>query len=84
MEYVEEIEEDEDTLLLAMLLSSRRRMRSRPRKQWAMRMYQQRKRKGAFRNLIQEMRRSDWEAHFRYDFSLVLKQPRKIGCVPPF
>ena len=51
-----------EDMLLCVLLLRRRRLR---REQKAKKMLTLRKKKGAFSNLIKEMRVSDREAHFR-------------------
>ena len=66
---MESIEADEEMLLLTLMLKRRRdRLRRKSRKVWVRKMYQERKEKGAYVNLVKEMRISNREAHFRYDF----------------
>ena len=60
-------EYDEEDMLLCVPLPRRRRLRreQKARKIWVKKMLTLRKKKGAFSNLIKEMRVSDREAHFR-------------------
>ena len=62
-----EVTEEEEMLLLFLLLRRRRLQRERKmkRKVWVKKMLTLRKKKGAFANLVKEMRVSDREAHFR-------------------
>ena len=46
------------------MLKRRRDRRRKSRKVWVRKMYKERKEKGAYVNLIKEMRISDREAHF--------------------
>lgn len=60
--------EEEDMLLMTLLFRRRRLRRERKvsRRMWVRDMFKLRKKKGAFENLVQEMRTSDREAHFRF------------------
>ena len=62
------MDEDEDMLLLLMLLRQRRLRRERhvSRKVWVKRIFTLREQKGAFQNLVKEMRATDREAHFKF------------------
>ena len=58
----------ENILLFAMLLRRRRFRREqakKPRKVWVKTMFKLRRKKGAFTQLVKEMRRSDREEYFR-------------------
>ena len=68
---MESIEADEEMLLLTLMLKRRRDRRRKSRKVWVRKMYKERKEKGAYVNLIKEMRISDREAHFRYELLLL-------------
>ena len=59
------MDEDEDMLLL---LRQRRLRRERhvSRKVWVKRIFTLREQKGAFQNLVKEMRATDREAHFKF------------------
>ena len=61
-------EDEEETFLLLSLLHRRRRHRKkkRKRKTWVRPIFAQRLRQGEYHNLLQELRLSDREYHFRY------------------
>ena len=68
MEMEEDVEFYENTLLYALLLRRRclrREGRKKGRKIWVKHVSQQRRKKGAFTQLIKEMRHSDREEYFR-------------------
>ena len=59
--------EDEDILLEAVLTSAIAIFRQRKRrKMWIRPIFMQRKQQGEYHNLLQEMRLSDPDSHFRY------------------
>ena len=61
-------EDDEEALLLFVLYRRcRRRRRRRARRRcWVRQIYSKRKERGSFSTLVQEMRLTDPELHFRY------------------
>ena len=62
-----ECEEDDDRrVLLLALLHRRRKRRRRERKMWVRPIFMQRRQQGEYSNLLQEMRLSDPQSHFRY------------------
>ena len=62
-----ECEEDDDRrVLLLALLQWRRKRRRRERKMWVRPIFTQRRQQGEYSNLLQDMRLSDPQSHFRY------------------
>ena len=61
-----EDDDDGETILLLALLHRRRKRRRNKRKTWVRPIFTQRLRQGEFSNLLQELRLSDPEYHFRY------------------
>ena len=60
--------EDEDLVMLpdsVILMNQNRRKKSKPQRFWVKPLYLEKKKKGVYRNLLQEMRLVDRESHFR-------------------
>ena len=60
--------EDEDLAMLlysVILMNQNISEKSKPRRFWVKHLYLERKKKGVYRNLLQEMRLVDRESHFR-------------------
>ena len=60
--------EDEDLAMLlysVILMNQNISEKSKPRRFWVKPLYLERKKKGVYRNLLQEMRLVDRESHFR-------------------
>ena len=60
--------EDEDLVMLLyslILMNQNTKKKSKPRRFWVKPLYLERKKKGFYRNLLQEMRLVDRQSHFR-------------------
>ena len=60
--------EDQDLVILlysAILMNQNTRKIGKPRTFWVKPLYLERKKKGVYRNLLQEMRLVDTDSHFR-------------------
>ena len=60
--------EDEDLVMLLyslILMNQNTRKKSKPRRFWVKSLYLERKKKGVYQNLLQEMRFVDRETYFR-------------------
>jgi hypothetical protein len=63
---MEHVMTDEDELLLLLLLLRRRQMATeRRRRVWVREIFQRRQQQGDYHQLLQEIRLSDPESHFR-------------------
>ena len=62
----EELSEIEDLLLLWALYRKYKRLRRQPRRFWVRSIFSRRRKCGSFGTLVQEMRLSDVQSHFRY------------------
>ena len=60
--------DDDDDIAIAIILGilHRRRRRRRVKKVWIRSIFTKRRQQGEFHNLLQEMRLSDPESHFKY------------------
>ena len=58
--------DEEMMLLLSAVLRRRRKKRRKRRKIWVKSIFQKRKEQGDYHKLLQEMRLSDPESHFRF------------------
>ena len=59
-------DEQELLLLLAISRRNRKRKKTRKRRMWIRPIFTKRKQQGEYHNLLQEIRLSDPESHFRY------------------
>ena len=79
-------ESSEDELVTAIVLGiiHRRRRRKRPKRFWVRPIFTKRREQGEYHNLLQEMRLSDEDSHFKYlrmskeRFDLLLSQVKAV------
>ena len=60
------MESSDEELELVFLLALRRRQRKKKRSMWVRPIFKLRRQQGEYHNLLQEMRLSDPDSHFRY------------------